>query len=215
VEGLIEILKEYQKKYIGLSEEERKNFYLKIRKEFNKEKALGFSEKTAAQLIFLNRTCFNGLYRVNRKGLFNVPFGRYKNPAICQEENLRAVSSILKRAALLCGDFENCLKYIDQNTFVYLDPPYRPISKTASFTSYAKDDFSENDQIRLVEFCRQIHKRGAKFLLSNSDPKNENPQDHFFDDWYSDFVIERVKATRAINCKGNKRGQISEIIITN
>jgi len=215
VEGLIEILKEYQKKYLGLSEEERKNFYLKIRKEFNKEKASGFSEKTAAQLILLNRTCFNGLYRVNRKGLFNVPFGRYKNPAICREENLRAVSSILKRAALLCGDFENCLKYIDQNTFVYLDPPYRPISKTASFTSYAKDDFSENDQIRLVEFCRQIHKRGAKFLLSNSDPKNENPQDHFFDDWYSDFVIERVKAARAINCKGNKRGQISEIIITN
>ncbi|HOQ05779.1 MAG TPA: DNA adenine methylase [Anaerohalosphaeraceae bacterium] len=215
VNDLIKILKEYQKKYTSLSEEKRKDFYLQVRKEFNKEKTAGFSERTAAQLIFLNRTCFNGLYRVNRKGFFNVPFGRYKNPAICQEDNLKAASALLQKAVLLCGDFEECRRFTDKGVFYYLDPPYRPISRTAAFTSYAKDDFSEEDQIRLAFFCRQIHQKGAKFLLSNSDPKNENPHDHFFEDHYSDFSIERVKAARAINCKGDKRGQINEIIVTN
>ncbi|HOK67854.1 MAG TPA: DNA adenine methylase [Anaerohalosphaeraceae bacterium] len=215
VEEIIEILQVYQKKYFSLSEEKRKEFYLKIRRDFNREKTQKFSEETAAKLIFLNRTCFNGLYRVNRKGLFNVPFGRYKNPAICQKDNLKAASGLLQRAELLCGDFEECCKFAGKGVFYYLDPPYRPISKTASFTSYAKDDFSEKDQIRLVSFCKQIHKKGAEFLLSNSDPQNENPHDHFFEDHYSDFVLERVKASRAINCKGDKRGRINEIIVMN
>jgi DNA adenine methylase len=215
VEELISALKEYQKKYTNLDEVKRKDFYLKVRKDFNANKTSGFSVETAAQLIFLNRTCFNGLYRVNRKGLFNVPFGRYKNPAICQEDNLRAASELLQKAVLLCGDFEKCLKYADEVTFFYLDPPYRPISRTAAFTSYAREDFSQEDQIRLADFCRRLHRKGARFLLSNSDPKNENPADRFFEDHYSKFTIERVKASRAINCKGDKRGHINEIIVRN
>jgi DNA adenine methylase len=215
VDDLIDILKKYQEKYAALSDAEQKEFFLEIRDQFNKEKFHGFTEKTAAKIIFLNRTCFNGLYRVNRKGLFNVPFGRYTNPLICQEKNLRMVSNLLQKATLLCGDFSACIEYIDKNSFVYFDPPYRPISKTASFTSYAKNSFSDKDQIRLAEFCRTIDKMGAKFLLSNSDPKNEDPNDYFFEDHYFDFTIERVKASRAINCKGDKRGQINELIITN
>lgn len=170
---------------------------------------------TAAKLIFLNKTCFNGLYRVNKKDEFNVPFGGYEKPTICDEENLRAVSNILQKAKIICGDFEKSEKYVTLKTFVYLDPPYRPISRTASFTSYSKDDFSEDDQIRLVEFCKRINKKGAKFLLSNSDPKNENPSDDFFENSYKGFHIDTVKAARAINCIGEKRGAVNEILVRN
>jgi len=186
----------------------RKDFYYQIRKQFN-------GDRDPANLIFLNKTCFNGLYRVNRKGDFNVPFGDYKNPTICDEENLRSVSEVLTNAHIICNDFEETEQYIDANTFVYLDPPYRPISQTASFTSYSKDDFNEHDQLRLAEFCRRIDSKCAKFLLSNSDPKNENPNDHFFEQQYKGFAIERVKAARAINCKALGRGKIDELIVTN
>jgi DNA adenine methylase len=144
-----------------------------------------------------------------------VPFGGYKNPKICDEGNLEAVSKILTKAKVICGDFEKSERFIKENTFVYLDPPYRPISPTAGFTSYTKEDFSFRDQMRLAQFCKKITAKGAKFLLSNSDPKNENPKDHFFEDNYSDFTINRVLAIRAINCKGSKRGVIKELLITN
>jgi DNA adenine methylase len=186
----------------------RKDFFYEIRMQFN-------TDRDPAKLIFLNKTCFNGLYRVNSSGLFNVPFGDYKNPRICDEENLKVVSKVLAKAEIICGDFGKSERFIEANTFVYLDPPYRPISPTASFTSYTKEDFSLRDQIRLAQFCKNIDARGAKFLLSNSDPKNENPKDHFFEDNYSDFTISRVHAIRAINCKGSKRGMIKELIITN
>lgn len=215
VEELISALQKLQTSYLARSEVDRSIFYYEIRDKYNDRSNRKPSVQKTAHLLFLNRTCFNGLYRVNRKGEFNVPFGKYKNPAICNPTNLRRVSDLLQNAVITCGDFENCLKVIDKKSFVYFDPPYRPISKTASFTSYAQDDFSENDQIRLVEFCKKIHKKGGKFLLSNSDPKNEDPKDHFFEDHYSDFTIERVKASRAINCKGEKRGQINEIIARN
>ena len=218
VEDLICILKEIQSTYLKKPDEERKDFYYKIRSEFNNERSEQICLQTTAKLLFLNKTCFNGLYRVNRKGRFNVPFGKYKNPKICDEDNLRRVSALLQCATILCGDFEDTQRFIDEATFVYLDPPYRPISKTASFTSYSIGDFNEQDQIRLVGFCRNIEAKGAKFLLSNSDPKNENPNDHFFEEHYEKkcgFKIERVKASRAINCKGDKRGQINELIITN
>jgi DNA adenine methylase len=130
-------------------------------------------------------------------------------------KNLRAASEILRKVQILCSDFEDSDKYIDNKTFVYLDPPYRPISPTASFTSYSKDDFSEKDQVRLSKFCRRIDIKGAKFLLSNSDPQNENHRDRFFEDQYKGFSIDRVKANRAINCKATKRGQINELLITN
>jgi DNA adenine methylase len=215
VESLIAELKSLQSKFFAFSESEQEQFYFDIRKRFNSEKLSGFETKTAAKLIFLNKTCYNGLYRVNRNNEFNVPFGHYRNPTICDVENLLAASEVLRKVQILCGDFENSDKYINEKTFVYLDPPYRPISPTASFTSYSKDDFIERDQIRLAEFCRRIDAKGAKFLLSNSDPKNEDPRDHFFDDQYNGFKSDTVKAIRAINCIGAGRGAINELIITN
>ena len=130
------------------------------------------------------------------------------------EENLENVSQVLQKAEIICADFESSDKYIDNKTFVYFDPPYRPLSPTASFTSYSKEDFDEAKQIRLARFCVHIHGKDAKFLLSNSDPKNENPKDHFFEDHYKGFDIKKVKATRTINCKASGRGQINELIIT-
>ncbi len=219
VEEVISELKLFEELYFShRSNEKRKELFLKIRKSFNTEKDISFSSQTAAKLIFLNKTCFNGLYRANKKGLFNVPFGKYRKPNICPEDNLKKVSGLLQKATILCGDFSRCREYVDRHSFVYFDPPYRPISKTASFTSYAKNSFSDEDQIHLAEFCKWLTKRNVKFLLSNSDPKNENPKDFFFETHYPEpegFSIDRVKANRAINCKGDKRGKINELIITN
>ncbi|HUU18282.1 MAG TPA: DNA adenine methylase [Sedimentisphaerales bacterium] len=212
---LVRELLSLQDKFLELNSPKRKEFYLDIRKEFNLEKLSGFGIKTAAKLIFLNKNCYNGLYRVNRKGEFNVPFGDYKSPRICAAKNLQNASGILQIAKIIYADFTHSERYIDNHTFVYLDPPYRPLSPTASFTSYSKEDFDEAKQIRLAQFCRQIHGKGAKFLLSNSDPKNEDLEDHFFENQYGCFKIERVKANRAINCKASGRGQINELLITN
>ena len=208
VECLIDELRQIEDEFLPLKKTDRKDFYYRIRDEFN-------SERHTAKLIFLNKTCFNGLYRVNRKDQFNVPFGYYKNPTICNAENLENASLVLQKAEIICADFEKSDKYIDDKTFVYFDPPYRPLSPTASFTSYSKEDFDEAKQIRLAQFCRQIHGKDAKFLLSNSDPKNEDLKDHFFENQYGCFKIERVKANRAINCKASGRGQINELLITN
>ncbi len=215
VDGLIKSLKTLEKKFLSLNENARKEFYLGTRTEFNRDKGKDNTPKTIAKLIFLNKTCFNGLYRVNSKNEFNVPFGRYKNPTICDEKNLRAVSKILQKAEIICGDFEACKKHITKKTFVYLDPPYRPLNGTASFTSYSKDRFSEDDQIRLAKFCKEIKRIGAKLLLSNSDPKNEDPGDYFFEDNFRGFTISKVKASRLINCKAIGRGEINELLITN
>jgi DNA adenine methylase len=217
VEQVISELKLFEDLYFSLrTDEKRQALFLKIRKSFNHEKDNSYSSQTAAKLIFLNKTCFNGLYRVNQSGLFNVPFGKYGKPNICPEDNLRKVAEILQKATILCGDFSCCREYVDKNSFIYFDPPYRPISKTASFTSYAKGDFSEEDQIRLADFCKWLTKKHVKFLLSNSDPKNENPKDSFFETHYpksEGFIIDRVKANRAINCKGDRRGVIAEILV--
>jgi len=210
VENLIDELSILQNEFLK-KRSTRKGFFYQIRTEFN-------FDRLPAKLIFLNKTCFNGLYRVNRKGLFNVPFGNYKNPKICDENNLRIVSETLQRAKIVCKDFEKSLPYIKKQSLVYFDPPYRPITQTASFTSYTKEDFEHNDQIRLSTFCKKVTEKGAKLLLSNSDPKNENPKDQFFQKNYPKklkFQIETVKASRMINCKGSKRGQINELIITN
>ena len=207
-ESLIDELEKLESKFLSLANSARKDFYYRIRKEFN-------CDRSVAKLIFLNKTCYNGLYRVNRRGEFNVPFGDYKNPAICDVDNLTNASGILHKAEIICGDFKSCKKHINRKTFLYFDPPYRPLSATASFTSYSKDNFTEHDQIGLAEFCKCVDRKGAKFLLSNSDPKNEDPKDHFFEKHYRGFTIERVKAARAINCKASGRGEINELIITN
>ncbi|MBN1538483.1 MAG: DNA adenine methylase [Anaerolineales bacterium] len=220
---LINELSIIKSEYISKNEDERKNYYYKIREQYNVEKVHIKYDKyyedlipRAAKLIFLNKTCFNGLYRLNRKGEFNVPFGRYKNPRILDIDNLLNANRILQIADISITDFENIKdKIINDKFFVYLDPPYRPISNTSSFTSYSKYDFSEEDQIRLANFFCTLSKNGNKVMLSNSDPKNENPSDSFFDDLYKGFSIYRVKANRMINCKSNKRGSLTELLIIN
>ncbi len=208
VESLVAKLRRLEREFLRLGQAARKDFYYRIRERLN-------ADREPAKLIFLNKTCYNGLYRVNRKGAFNVPFGGYKQPTICDRENLTNASALLQNAEIICGDFEESATYIDETAFVYFDPPYRPLSRTASFTSYAKEAFDEEAQIRLAQFCRQIDAKGAKFLLSNSDPKNEDPNEFFFEEQYEGFGIQTVKASRVINCKSSGRGQINELLITN
>lgn len=222
VETLIELLLETQQHYHQLNQEEQKNFFYEMRNTFNTNRAsMNFSHyspawvQRTAQLIFLNKTCFNGLFRVNSKSGFNVPFGDYKDPTICDAPNLRAASKVLQRAIFQSGDFASWREVVDADSFVYFDPPYRPISKTASFTSYSRLDFDEVAQKRLALFYKELHQRGAKLMLSNSDPKNENPADDFFERAYEQFRIERVKANRMINSNGHKRGEINELLIMN
>ena len=222
VETLIELLSDIQYEYFQMSPERQKAYFYDTRTSFNENRGqINFSVvnhdsiRRVTHLIFLNRTCFNGLYRVNSKGGFNVPFGSYKNPKICDAANLRGVSKILAKAHIHHGDFTTCRSFVDHQTFVYFDPPYRPISKTASFNSYSKKRFDDDEQIRLATFCRQINDAGAKFMLSNSDPHNENPHDDFFQEIYAGFTIRKVSAKRAINSNGAKRGEITELLVTN
>lgn len=222
VDDLIDILKPLENKYLSLDLKEKKIFYYDIRDKFNTNRndtkfnvyEYNWIER-AAQFIFLNNTCYNGLFRVNSKGDFNVPIGSYKNPKKFDEKNLRNISILLKNTEIHLGDFSESISLVDKHTFVYFDPPYRPLNKTSSFTSYSKNCFNEEDQIRLSNFYKLLDKKGAKMMLSNSDPKNENSDDDFFDELYSNFNIERVKAIRKINCNGNQRGSIDELIITN
>lgn len=208
--------------YINKNEEERKNYYYEIRDRYNAQinsfDYINYNAEwieRASHMIFLNRTCFNGLFRQNKNGEFNVPHGRYKNPRICDKENITKVNLALKNTEIFCGDFSESSKYVNNNSLVYFDPPYRPLTKTSSFTSYSKEEFNENDQVRLSEFYKELDKKGAYLILSNSDPKNEDPKDDFFDNLYKDFTIERVNAKRIINCDPTKRGEIKELIIRN
>jgi DNA adenine methylase len=210
---LVDALQTIQDEYLLLNEENRKEYYLNKRKIFN-TKTLNSIDNTSA-FIFLNRTCFNGLYRVNSKGEFNVPFGRYKNPKICDKATIFADSKILEKVEILTGDFEQTLKYADKNSLFYLDPPYKPLSETSSFNAYAKEGFNDNEQIRLKNFCDELNQLGHNFILSNSDVKSKNPEDNFFDELYEQFNIERVFATRMVNANPEKRGKLTELLITN
>ena len=210
---LVKFLQIIQEEYLKLSEENRKKYFLNKRERFN-SKALDSVENTAL-FIFLNRTCFNGLYRVNSKGLFNVPFGRYTNPKICDSQTIFADSKVLQKVEILTGDFEKTLKYASNNSLFYFDPPYKPLSETSSFNSYAKEYFNDNEQIRLGLFCKKIDILGYHFILSNSDVKGKNPNNNFFDDLYEQFNIERVYATRMVNANAEKRGKLTELLITN
>lgn len=213
-DALIEVLSKFQTEYRECcSEEKRKEYYLQKRDVYNKRNAT--SAETAALFIFLNRTCFNGLYRVNSKGLYNVPFGKAANPLICDEETLRADSELLQDVEIINGDFEGVYDHIKGKAFVYFDPPYRPLPKTPSFTAYSKDGFNDEQQKRLAEFCRKLDKDGRQWLLSNSDPANTDPDDKFFDEIYSGFDIQRVSASRMINSKADGRGKITELAIRN
>lgn len=219
---LIELLCNLQEEYVPLEHDDRKEYYLKIRESFNNDLIdfdfENYSEAhitRASQIIFMNKTCFNGLFRLNKKGEFNVPHGRYKNPLICDEKNIKAVSKKLKDTYIINGNYTVSEDLIDDNSLVYLDPPYRPISKKSSFTTYAGFEFTDTHQIELGEFYKRISDKGAKAILSNSDPKNEDETDNFFDDLYKDFKIDRVQAKRSINSNAKKRGLINEILVTN
>lgn len=216
VDSLIGKLQEMQMLFCTMDENGRKFYYYSIRDKFNSTQLCENSAiDKAANFIFLNKTCFNGLYRVNRKGQFNVPMGAYKNPMICDEENLRNINKVLQNVTIVCGDYSLSKQFIDKDTFVYLDPPYRPISETSAFTSYNSDTFDDNEQIRLARFIDEINASGAKIVLSNSDPKNVNPEDTFFDELYKAYQIKRVSATRMINSKADSRGKINELLICN
>jgi DNA adenine methylase len=212
---LISILQILQNEYHILdgNEEGKKEYYYKKRELYNTRKEEQSGQ--AALFIFLNRTCFNGLYRVNSKNLYNVPMGSYKKPTICDKENLLSVSQVLQKVEILCGDFEQTLDFATNNSFFYFDPPYKPLSETSSFNSYAKDDFNDVEQIRLRNFCSKLEKQGHKWMLSNSDVKGKDTNDNFFDEIYSQFSISRVKARRSINANPEKRGELNELLITN
>lgn len=209
-----EVLLKISNEYIRfVTEDERKSFFLEQRELFNLRQSS--SPHQAALLIFLNKTCFNGLYRVNRKNQFNVPFGRYKNPRIFDYQNLEKAHQLFQKVDIMVGDFEETEKYSGPGSFYYLDPPYKPISETSSFNSYTQGLFDDASQIRLKNFCDRLTENKSQWLLSNSDPKNIETENEFFDDLYSDYTIERVKARRSINSIGNGRGDIHELLIRN
>lgn len=216
------LLQEIEKEYLSRSDEEREKYYYVVRDKYNRQIShFDYScyndswAERASYLIFLNKTCFNGLFRQNKKGHFNVPYGSYKNPRICCTENIAEVHKALQNTEIFCSDFSESEKYIKKGSLVYFDPPYRPLNSTASFTDYAKEGFDDKDQKKLAKFFKDMDKRGAYLILSNSDPKNENTEDNFFDELYKEYTINRVLASRMINCQGSKRGHISELIITN
>lgn len=213
VDSLIAELSRLQAEYLPLSAEDRKEYYLAQRALFNTKSTTDV--QTAALFIFLNRTCFNGLYRVNSKGEFNVPHGKYSNPRICDEATLKADSVLLQKVEILCGDFAQTGEYAGQNVLYYFDPPYRPLTETSAFTSYATGGFDDAEQTRLRDFCDDIARNKSMFVASNSDPKNVDSEDKFFDKLYEMFNIKRVSAARMINSKADGRGAISEIMISN
>jgi DNA adenine methylase len=212
---LISILEIFQNEFHSLegNEDIKKLYYYQKRELYNTRKEEQSGQ--AALFIFLNRTCFNGLYRVNSKNLYNVPMGGYKKPTICDKENILAVSNVLQKVEILSGDFEQTLNYTNGNSLFYFDPPYKPLSETSSFNSYAKDDFNDSEQVRLRDFCNKLDVLNHSWILSNSDVKGKDENDNFFDDLYSDFNIQRVDARRSINANPEKRGKLTELLITN
>ncbi len=219
-ENLVKRLEEIEKEYKNLEKEKRKDFFYKnLREPFNKLK-VSFSKpnkknavEKVALLIALNKTCFNGLFRQNSKGEFNVPFGDYKNPKILDEINLEKVHKVLQKTEILCKSYEKIKP--EEKAFIYFDPPYRPIKQSSSFTKYSKEDFNDNDQIKLAKYFKKLSEQGHLLLLSNSDPQNYNSKDKFFEKLYSDYDIKKVNAKRSINCNGNDRGNITELLIKN
>ncbi len=213
--SLISVLRDFQNEYHNIDQDEdaKKEYYYEKRSLYNLKSEESISQ--AALFIFLNRTCFNGLYRVNRKNEFNVPIGRYKKPLICDEDNILAVSKSLDKVDIIHGDFEQTIEYAVDSSIFYFDPPYKPLSETSSFNSYAKMEFDDSEQIRLKRFCDVLDLKGYDWILSNSDVRGKNPDDLFFDNLYGEFQIRRIKAKRNINANPQKRGELTELLITN
>lgn len=217
VDKLIVILEKYQSEYHSLADnpEQQKEYYYAKRELFNSRS----SEVTiqSALFIFLNKTCFNGLFRVNKSNGFNVPQGSYKKPLICDDKNLRKVAVALQKVIILNGDYTDTLKYVNpqENTLYYLDPPYKPLSETSSFNSYSHKNFDDSEQVRLKLFCDELDKRDIDWILSNSDVRGKDSNNHFFDDLYKNYNIDRIMAKRSINANPEKRGKLTELLINN
>ena len=212
---LISVLKDFQEEYhsIDLEVDNKREYYTKKRTLFNTRSTDKATQ--AALFIFLNRTCFNGLFRVNKSNGFNVPIGSYKKPMICDADNIFAVSEALQKVEILTGDYQQTLLYAEKPALFYFDPPYKPLSKTSSFNTYSKEEFDDNEQIRLRDFCKTLNTLDHHWILSNSDVKGKDMDDNFFDDIYEDFNINRVFARRSINANAEKRGKLTELLITN
>lgn len=216
-EALINCLDRIEQEFLSLDVDARKEYYGKKRDRFNKLACMpdtGCFIKKAALMVFLNRTCFNGLWRVNKNGRFNVPIGSCKNPVICDRENIRRVSAALGNVYITSMSYEKTEQFIGKDTFVYLDPPYRPITST-SFTSYHTEAFGDECQVRLREFAGRMAEKGAMVLISNSDPKNTDAEDDFFDTLYRGWNIRRVWAPRLIGSKTESRNKVTELLISN
>lgn len=215
-DDLIKYIENMQNHYDKLTDiESKKPYFYHKRDIFNQRN--GNDVEQAGLFIFLNKSAFNGLYRVNKNNQFNVPIGSYKKPTFIDKDNILTISKKLQNTKILTGDFELVLNHLPNNfpCIFYLDPPYRPISDTASFTSYSDNGFDDNEQKRLANFCKKIDEMGHYFLLSNSDPKNTNSSDNFFDELYQDFKIERIQANRTISASSVGRKKINEIIVSN
>lgn len=211
---LIGFLANIQCRYYALTkEEDRKDFYLNMRDKFNNGNLSDIEE--AAYLIFLNRTCFNGLYRENSKGLFNVPFGRYSNPTICDDSLILSDSAVLQKVDIIHDDFSNTESFVDGYTLVYCDPPYRPLNATSNFNSYVKVAFNDDEQVRLKMFVDKLSTNGCHVMLSNSDSRMGDENRDFFDELYREYIIERVFAKRCINANPKNRGALTELLIRN
>lgn len=206
VDSVIEQLKVLEGEYISLDADARQEYFYERRREYNQEPH--DTIRKTALLIFLNKTCFNGLYRENRKGEFNVPHGRYANPTICDDTTLRATSKTLLYVDISSDSFENSVVDAKEGDFVYFDPPYYPLNPTSSFTSYSVDDFSIDDQRKLKAVFDDLTGRGVKVALSNSDCD-------FINELYKEYRIEKVWAGRSINSVGSKRGKITEVLVLN
>jgi DNA adenine methylase len=205
-EEIIKILKKLHDKYQKSDDVARSDFFYDIREKFNSLSSTDL--KKSAYLIFLNKTCFNGMYRENSKGGFNTPFGKYKNPTILDRENILRISKVLKNTKLTSISFEEAVAEAKKGDFIYFDPPYYPLSETAKFTNYHKDSFTEEDQLKLRDVFVELDKRGCYVMLSNSYTP-------FVNDIYKKYRRETVMANRAINCKASGRGKIKELLILN
>lgn len=220
INELIMNLETKEKEYLSLNEGDREKFFYDIRSKFNnnhilEETCITKQIEKVANLMILNKTCFNGLFRQNSKGEFNVPYGRYKNPKILNRRNLLNVSKLLQKVEIYNLSYDKLPYSQNKKSLIYFDPPYRPLSATSSFTKYSKEDFNDKNQIELSLLFAKLNKEGHILILSNSDPRNTDKSDMFFDNLYRDFSIKRVSAQRFINSDSSKRGKINELLISN
>jgi DNA adenine methylase len=219
---LLQFLHQFKETYLRLPDKQKEIYYYEMRDAFNIQRfSINYIVynynwiSRAAQFIFLNKTCFNGLFRINQKGDFNVPFGKRYNPEIFIPNNLITISKLISNAEISSKDFSCVTSEYLKDSFFFLDPPYRPLIKCSNFTSYNQIDFKESDQLRLVTFFKNIDRRGAKIMMTNSNPENGKKQDNFFYENYSSYNIHKIKSARMINNISGKRYILTDLLITN